>query len=197
VQTMYIVRDGKIAWSYAIPSKENGFDVEGIAVRGDQVWVGLRGPVLSGHAVVLRFVIREKTPGQLTACKINHGRRYRKYMIDTRGLGIRDMRWQGDDLLLLVGPTMALDGPAFVLSWRDAIKDDASGVIDPGRIKMMAELPYQLHADHPEGLDLWPEAGSNAILIIYDAPAHERTDPDRFMVRADVIGPSTSPRTSI
>jgi hypothetical protein len=65
-----------------------------------------------------------------------------------------------------------------------------SGVIDPKRIETVAELPYQLHLDHPEGLELWPEAGDGGLLINYDAPAPERTDPDTSTVRADVICPS-------
>jgi Protein of unknown function (DUF3616) len=172
-----------------IPSKENGFDVEGLAVRGNRVWLGLRGPVLRGHAVVLDLEIVEKAPGRLKARRTEGERRYRKHLLDTRGLGIRDMRIEGDDLLLLVGPTMSLEGPAFVLRWRDAAHDDGSGVIAPDRLETVAELPYQLHVDHPEGLELWPEAGAGALLIIYDAPAPERTDPDRFTVRADVICP--------
>ena len=64
-----------------------------------------------------------------------------------------------------------------------------SGVTAPERIETVAELPYQLHMDHPEGLDLWPEAGAGALLIIYDAPAPERIDPDTFTARADVICP--------
>jgi hypothetical protein len=65
-----------------------------------------------------------------------------------------------------------------------------SGVIDPKRIEAVAELPYQLHVDHPEGLELWPEAGGGGPLINYDAPAPERTDPDTSTVWADVICPS-------
>jgi hypothetical protein len=45
-----------------------------------------------------------------------------------------------------------------------------SGVIAPERIETVAELAYQLHVDHPEGLELWPEAGNGGLLIIYDAP---------------------------
>jgi hypothetical protein len=172
-----------------IPAKENGLDVEGLAVRGNRVWLGLRGPVLRGHAVVLDLELLPKARDRLKARRIDGARRYRKHLLDTRGLGIRDMRFAGDDLLLLVGPTMSLEGPAFVLRWRDAAKDDDSGVIAPERVETVAELPYRLHADHPEGLELWPEAGAGALLIIYDAPAPERTDPDTFTVRADVIWP--------
>jgi hypothetical protein len=173
-----------------IPSKENGFDVEGLAVRGSQVWLGLRGPVLRGHAVILRLDFKEQGTDRLKARRIDGRRRYRKYLVDTRGLGVRDMRFDGDDLLLLVGPTMSLEGPAFLLRWCGAVRDDASGVVDPGRIETVAELPYQLHVDHPEGIDLWPEGGPGALLVIYDAPAPERTDPDTFTVLADVICPS-------
>lgn len=173
-----------------IPSKENGFDVEGLAVHGNRVWLGLRGPVLRGHAVVLDLKVKQNAPNRLRARRIDGERRYRKHLLDTRGLGIRDMRFDGDDLLLLVGPTMSLEGPAFVLRWRDAAHDKASGVIAPERIETVAELPYLLHMDHPEGIELWPEAGAGALLIIYDAPAPERTDPGTSTVRADVVGPS-------
>lgn len=186
----WLATDPHLAPFLSIPSKENGIDVEGIAVRSDRAWLGLRGPVLRGHAVVLDLELHQKAPERLKARRVDGARRYRKHLLDTRGLGIRDMRFEGDDLLLLVGPTMSLEGPAFVLRWRDAAHDDASGVIAPERIEAVAELPYQLHVDHPEGIELWPEAGDGALLIIYDAPAPERMDPDTFTVRADVICPS-------
>ncbi len=185
----WLAADPHLGPFLSIPSKENGFDVEGLAVRGNRVWLGLRGPVLRGHAVVLDLALEQKAPDRLKARRIDGERRYRKHLLDTRGLGIRDMRFEGDDLLLLVGPTMSLEGPAFVLRWRDAAQDDGSGVIAPDRIETVAELPYQLHVDHPEGLELWPEAGAGALLIIYDAPGPERTDPDTFTVQADVICP--------
>jgi hypothetical protein len=193
--TQWVSSDPHLGPFLTIPSKENGFDVEGLAVRQDRMWLGLRGPVLRGHAVVLDIEITEKAPGRLKARRAEGERRYRKHLLDTRGLGIRDMRLDGDDLLLLVGPTMSLEGPAFVLRWRDAVHDDVSGVIAPGRIEAIAELPYRLHADHPEGIDLWPEAGPGGLLVIYDAPAPERTDPETFTVRADLINPPR-PQTS-
>lgn len=170
-----------------MPSKENGLDVEGIAVRGDRAWLGLRGPVLRGHAVVLGLDLKEPKKGRLKACRVDGSRRYRKFLIDTRGLGIRDMRLDGDDLLLLVGPTMSLDGAAFVLRWRDAVHDDSAGVVDPSSVEVVTELPYSREVDHPEGLELWPEGGSGALLVIYDAPAPDRVDPGNYTVRADVV----------
>ena len=186
----WIAADPHLEPFLGIPAKENGFDIEGLAVRGNRVWLGLRGPVLRGHAVVLDLEINEKVPRRLKARRIDGKRRYRKHLLDTRGLGIRDMRLDGDDLLLLVGPTMSLEGPAFVLRWNDVAQDHTSGVVDPRRIEAVAELPYQLHVDHPEGIELWPEGGDGALLVIYDAPAPERTDADTFTVCADVICPT-------
>jgi hypothetical protein len=85
---------------------------------------------------------------------------------------------------------MSLEGPAFVLSWRGAVQAESSGVVDPARVATLAQLPYQLHVDHPEGIELWPEGGPGALLIIYDAPSPERTDADAFAVLADVIRPA-------
>ena len=158
-------------------------------MRGNRIWLGLRGPVLRGHAVALDLTTTEKAPGGLKARRVDGGRRYHKHLVDTRGLGIRDMRFDGNNLLLLVGPTTSLEGPAFVLRWRDAVHDDGSGVIATERIEAFAELPYRLHADHPEGIELWPEAGPGSLLVIHDAPAPERADPEAFTVRADLIGP--------
>jgi hypothetical protein len=188
----WLGRDPHLRPFLAIPSKENGLDVEGLAVRGGRAWLGLRGPVLRGHAVILDLDLREDAPGRLKARRIDGDRRYRKHLLDTRGLGIRDMRLDGDDLLLLVGPTMSLEGPAFVLRWCGAVHDVGSGVIAPERIETVAKLPYRLHADHPEGIELWPEAGPGALLIICDAPAPERVDGSTL--RADVILPDRSGR---
>lgn len=185
----WVRRDPLLAPFLRIPSKENGFDIEGLAARGDRLWLGLRGPVLRGHAVILELDLKTTARGRLKARRIDGRRRYRKHLLDTRGLGIRDLRLDGDDLLMLVGPTMSLEGPAFILRWRGAAGADASGVVDPERIEEVAELPYRLNVDHPEGLELWPEGGRSALLVIYDAPAPERTDPERHTVLADVICP--------
>jgi hypothetical protein len=38
-----------------LPGKDNGFDVEGLAVFGARLFVGLWGPVLCGWAVILEL----------------------------------------------------------------------------------------------------------------------------------------------
>ncbi|MGK7870543.1 DUF3616 domain-containing protein [Falsiroseomonas sp. E2-1-a20] len=164
-----------------VPSKENGLDIEGIAVQGERVWLGLRGPVLVGYAVVLELMLKQPRSGRLKPRRIGPGgRRYRKHLLDTGGLGIRDLRRSGQDLVLLVGPTMALEGTAHVLKWLGGVQDEAEGMVPTSRLELVADLPYRRQSDHPEGLELWPGAGDGALLVVYDAPGPEpgRHQPD-------------------
>jgi len=170
-----------------IPSKENGLDIEGIAVEGDRVWLGLRGPVLRGYAVVLSIRVEEAEPGRLVLKPDADGALYSKHLIDTRGLGIRDLRLRGDDLLLLVGPTMSLEGPARILRWRGARAVESSGLVDPSEVAILADLTYEHDYDHPEGLELWPDEAGRHALVLYDAPDPKRVDRAAGTVLADVI----------
>lgn len=171
----------------AIPSKENGFDIEGLAVKGERVWLGLRGPVLRGHAVILELAIKVDRKGRLKARRLEDGRRYRKHLLDSAGLGVRDLRLDGSDLLLLLGPTMSADGPARIVRWRRAVRDTKSGVIDSERAHRVRELPYLGDVDHPEGFEAWPEAGKHAFLVVYDSPAPARRDDKALSVTGDLF----------
>lgn len=185
----WLRKDPHLAPFLNVPSKENGLDIEGIAVAGKRVWLGLRGPVIRGYAVVLDLELKEPKRGRLKPRRVDStGRRYRKHLLDTDGLGVRDLRRDGDDLLLLVGPTMSLKGTAQVLRWRDAIRDTEEGLVAPDRLEHVVDLPYGREANHPEGLELWPEAGPGALLVIYDAPGPERLTDENRTVRADIIG---------
>ena len=104
----------------SIPCKENGLDIEGIAVVGDRSLLGLRGPVLRGWSIVVEIEMEEICEHTLRLVRIGpHKRPYRKHFLDLQGLGIRDMCSSGEDLLLLAGPTMDLEGPVRVLRWKD------------------------------------------------------------------------------
>ena len=48
-----IADDEHFAPFAGIPGKDNGLDIEGLAVTDDRVYLGLRGPVLRGWACVL------------------------------------------------------------------------------------------------------------------------------------------------
>lgn len=172
-----------------IPSKENGFDIEGIAAKGSRAWLGLRGPVLRGHGVVVELDFKRPRPGRLKSRRIDAGRRYRKHVIDTAGLGVRDMCVDGNDLLILTGTPLASDGPSWVLRWRDAIFDTTSGVVESDRIEPVLELPYRGRLDHPEGIAIAPGTGRKrrALIVVYDSPAPERIGSDPARLTADVF----------
>ena len=154
-----------------IPAKENGLDIEGIAVRGDRIWLGLRGPVLRGHAVVLELEIALDAAGNLKPARIDGRRRYRKHLIDTGGAGIRDLALDGDDLLLLTGPTLAGDGATRVLRWRNAVGCTESALHRGDRVTLALDLPYAGTGDNPEGLCRWE---ADEWLVVHDSPHPDR-----------------------
>jgi hypothetical protein len=161
-------KDAHLAPFLEIPAKENGLDIEGIAVDGDRVVVGLRGPVINGWACVLDFRIREGKPGQL---KLEGELSKRWLKLD--GLGVRDMKRHGPDLLILAGPTMALDGPALVYRWRDWASPPEADVV-PIRPERLLDLPYGHGCDHPEAITPWPTPAGPGLLIVCDSPARGR-----------------------
>jgi hypothetical protein len=187
--------DHHLAPFLGIPAKDNGFDVEGLAVVGERLYVGLRGPVLRGWAVVLELrPVQDPTdPGRLALGIFPEGARYRKHFLDLDGLGVRDLCPDGDDLLVLAGPTMALSGPVRVHRWCGA------ATAETGRVARKAELPVETVVTHGEGEDhaegialltpdpLDPRA---RLLVVYDSPATTRRPwPDTVLADRVRIGP--------
>jgi len=184
--------DEHLAPFLGLPGKDNGLDIEGLAVRGDRIFLGLRGPVLRGWAVVLEIRVADAAPGLLGLEPLEGSRPYRTHFLDLRGLGVRDLCFHGDDLLLLAGPTMDLDGPAAVYRWRDAVDADEEVLLGRDDLDAVVEVPYGTGehdaCDHPEGLALFAEreGDDEALLVVYDSPHAERVEGERG-VRADVF----------
>ncbi|ODN72365.1 DUF3616 domain-containing protein [Methylobrevis pamukkalensis] len=80
----WLGKDPHLAPFLSLPSKENGLDIEGIAARGLRVWLGLRGPVLRGYAVILELEMKVTGKSGLKAKRIDGRRRYRKHLLPTR-----------------------------------------------------------------------------------------------------------------
>jgi hypothetical protein len=174
--------DEHLAPFLELPSKENGLDIEGIAARGDRLWLGLRGPVLRGRGVILELDVKLTGSGHLKARRIDGKRRYRKHLLPTRGLGVRDLAWDGDDMLVLVGPTMTGDGPAHVLRWKHAARRHTAKAHADEAVEHVLELPYRGPVDHPEGLVPWGDDW----LVVYDSPAEDRVEDEGSVVSADI-----------
>ena len=167
--TRAVARDPHIGPFLHLPSKDNGFDVEGIAVLGDRVFLGLRGPVLGGWAIVLEVKVGEAAPGMLKLERLSSGARYRKHFLDLGGLGVRDLCMDGRDLLILAGPTMKLDGPALVFRSPDVARSRRNEVIFGKDLDLVVSLPFGTGADHPEGMALVStDAGRRELLIVFE-----------------------------
>ncbi len=174
--------DPLIAPFAKIPAKEGGLDMEGVAVCGNRVALGMRGPVIATHALLVEMTMREgKKPDRLHL----EGEPVKR-LLKMEGLGIRDLKRCGDDLLILAGPTTGLSGPCAIYRWRGWVQDPPQDAekVRLHRPERIIEIPFGRGFDHPEGLALWGEAG---ILVIYDSPAKERCDLDRGTITADLF----------
>lgn len=154
-----------------IPAKEGGIDIEGIAVAFPRVALGMRGPVIQGFAVLLELEMKEEGAGELVIDGPIH-----KRMLDLEGLGIRDLKRIGDDLLILAGPTTALDGPCAVYRWRNWIGEPAMHrqTVCLHRPERIIELGFGRGDDHPEALAVVEIDGKRQLLVICDSPADWR-----------------------
>ena len=169
--------------THPIPGKENGIDCEGLAVAGDRVFIGLRGPVLRGWAMIIELKV-DGGPG-IEPQPIGPGsRRYRKHLLRLDGLGVRDLCRHGDDLLVLAGPTMELDGRAAVFRWRQALTSQAEAVLQKGDLQCEFDAPFGKGDDHAEGITVLDDGRS--ALVLYGSPAGKRKT-GRHGIKADVF----------
>jgi Protein of unknown function (DUF3616) len=185
VLTKALAGDEVVSPFLGVPAKENGFDIEGITVRGEHVFLGLRGPVLRGWALILELRLGAKRDGSLKLRKIvrpDGGKgRYRRRFLDLDGLGIRDLVLDGAGLLVLAGPTMDLDGPVTVWRWPDALADSEADAAPPSllvpsaRLERALDLPFGHGTDHAEGIcRMELPSGEPGLLVVYDSPAPDR-----------------------
>lgn len=179
----------------SIAGKDNGFDIEGLVVSGDKIFVGLRGPVLRGWAIILEIELieDEKLPNTLRLKPIGKNKElYKKHFLQLNGLGVRDLCRDGQDLLILAGPTMDLDGPAYVYRWYDAVVQPYERLVFQGRngeLQRVLELPYgqgkDAGSDHPEGITLLSDNKEKSLLVVYDSPSENRKG--KTSVTADIF----------
>ena len=177
--------DPHFASFLTIPGKDNGFDIEGLAVSGDRIFVGLRGPVLRGWAGILEVSVSAEDPFRLNLRDIGpQGRPYKKHFLDLGGLGVRDICVDGEDLLILAGPTMNLDGPVVVYRWRGALESSEEQLIFAEDLEPLFTVPNGIGVDHAEGMTLLSDP--KRLLIVYDSPGKTRKVSSRA-IKADVF----------
>ena len=146
-----------------LPGKENGIDIEGLVVDGDDLLVGFRGPVLRGnYAVVMRT---------------RFGTRESKLLyLNLGGRGIRDLCRVGPGrFLILAGPNgdQPLSYELYDGNGRDGIPGSDGG--HAGAPEHIGEIPapQDRPAAKPEGIDVLAVSQNRAtVVVVYDsAPA--------------------------
>lgn len=161
-----------------IPGKDNGFDIEGLAVYQEKTLIGLRGPVLRGMAVVLEVEVEPIEAPYLGLKSLGKsGDRYKKHFFDLDGLGIRELCRCGQDLLILAGPTMDLDGVLRVFRLFKAfdLPDNSLTQQEPGKLEWLFDIAYGKGTDRAEGMTLFSEFNQiPSVLVVYDTPDSAR-----------------------
>ncbi len=178
--TQALAADPRIAPFLAIPSKDNGLDIEGLTARGDRVLVGLRGPVLRGIALVLDLSLAGFGDGPtLTLADLRF--RY----LELKGLAVRDLAVvpDSDDVLICAGPTMTLAGPCYLYRWRNALKQTSKAkgtgitVEEPEPLLWIRDgrpgRPGK-GSDKPEGLEVQRHDDGLVAWVAYDDPTPDR-----------------------
>ncbi len=176
----------------AIPGKDNGFDIEGLAVDGHRVLLGLRGPVLRGWSALLEIAVEAREDQLRLAPLDDSGALIRKHFLQLDGLGVRDLNFSGDDLYILAGPTMVLNGEIRVFKWPGARPLLATNR-DPVRFEMAltesVSLPHGRGTNRAEALCDLPNAlsgGKPSWLVLYDTPGTDRKEGE-YAVFGDLL----------
>ncbi|XAZ19548.1 DUF3616 domain-containing protein (plasmid) [Sinorhizobium sp. B11] len=90
--------------------EKGGTNIEGIAVLGDKFFVGFRGPLLDGEAVIGEASVKEifdGAPGDFELHPVDLG----------KGQAVRDLAAYKNDVLILAGPQDRDGGKAAVYKW--------------------------------------------------------------------------------
>lgn len=122
------------------------------------------------------------------------GRPHRRIVLQLDGLGIRDLCFRGDDLLILAGPTIVLDWPVAVYRWigaktnagGDLILEQETGVLEPVALGAKPKPSGEMD-NRAEGMALFPPGGKKALLIFYDAPGASHLPEGEETVIGDVF----------
>jgi len=149
-----------------IPGKENGIDIEGIAVKDRQLYIGFRGPVLRGGYVPVLQLPFDK-PEQ----------NYQRLHLKLEGRGIRDITAVSDGFLVLAGPVGDEALSYRLLHWngKDCIPGKERS--DAGKLKLLTEITPPV-GGKAEGVSVISETTTKYnLIVVFDgvkkgAPRH-------------------------
>jgi hypothetical protein len=166
----------------AIPGKDNGFDVEGLAVFGSRLLLGLRGPVLRGWSALLEIALQTHGDELRLQALDDTGLLVRKHFLPLEGLGVRDLHFSGDDLYILAGPTMVLNGEIRLFRWpgaRQSLQAATEAACFQPELVESVVLPHGRGSNRAEAICDLPSSLSGRSrnwLVLYDAPGADRRE---------------------
>jgi hypothetical protein len=154
---------------FGAPLAQHGLTIEGLAVRDATLWIGMRGPVRDGRALVLATPIA----AVFDDAEVNNRLHSLDLGPDTLGnaRGIRDLVADGGRFLVLAGPEVdpaadeIADGDYSVFAW------DGEGSAPAGRF----DLESVGRKAKPEALvPLGPDGPAVGALVLFDGPDEGR-----------------------
>lgn len=156
-----ILEEDQVMSQFAnIKHQKNGVDIEGIAVKADQLYFGFRTPVLQ-HNYVPVVVVKFKD--------IDQTDKYDLRYVNLGGNGIRDLVAVDDGFLLLVDTAGGNDLDYQVYFWDGS--DHSSGVDTVSTIELLQKIPTKKNT-RAEGLTILRETALNyQVLVVYDGVA--------------------------
>lgn len=153
-----------------IPSKENGIDIEGLALQQNHLFIGFRGPILRGNYVPVMVI----DCNDLDNSKAPDNYEIRFVQLD--GSAIRDMTAVDDGFLIVAGPMGDAPGPYSLYFW-----DGTDMIYGKDRPRPMPPAAIHLEDIEPpvgdngaqgkaEGITVLAETATEyRALIIYDS----------------------------
>jgi Protein of unknown function (DUF3616) len=142
----------------ALPSKENGIDIEGIAYWQDSLYIGFRGPVLRENWVP---VLKCRFGQPIDDPELR--------FVNLGGRGIRDLAPVETGLLILAGPVGDGDGTHHIYFWNseDTLPGQSDTRTTEAVLTPLAKLPKG--SGKAEGIVLLKEKRSSyEVLIVFD-----------------------------
>lgn len=143
----------------AVPAKENGIDLEGLASAGERLYVGFRGPVLArGFTPVLTLNFDQPDDAELVYVALD-------------GQGIRSMTAVQDGFLIVAGAVGDAEGTFSLHYWdgKDCLPGERPGGEPPGRVITLTLVPT-LPGANAEGITVMEDIGDDgwSVLVLYD-----------------------------
>ncbi len=142
-----------------IPSKENGIDLEAVAIKDGRVFVGFRGPVLrDGYVPVLDFDFDDPDEANLRFANLG-------------GRGFRDLIAVEDGFLLIGGPVGDAPVSYELYFWNGEDCVPGTGITRT-LPESLGTIPLPSAEAKPEGITVLSETDSHyEVLIVFDGIA--------------------------